>query len=172
MKRILFLLIAFTSSLLLYAQYASDNEVNTAISQSRKSNIVEQKLFCGFSFGMSSIQYTSTLDSLLEKGQCIKKNGVYLILRKDIKGGDGHFQVLIPTFKLDRLTEIVSYFFYEYNGINNLISNLEFETKGFKKYLYKSGDNDIYFLFKNNIMISATLIDEKYMVTYSNTKET
>ena len=79
---------------------------------------------------------------------------------------------MIPTFVLDKLTEMVSYFFYEQNGINNLISNLDYETNGFKKYLYNSGENDIYFLFKNNIMISATLIDGKYMVTYSNTKET
>lgn len=172
MKHILFTMMVIANSLFTYAQYASDNEINTAISQSKGSKITELKLFDGFTFGMNSKAFISTLDSLVEKGKCIKKDDIYLVLRKDKNEGSEHSQVLIPTFVLDKLTEIVSYFFYEENGINNLISNLEYETNGFKKYRYNSGDNDIYFLFKNNIMISATLIDEKYMVTYSNTKET
>ncbi|MDV7051513.1 hypothetical protein R4E93_07595 [Bacteroides ovatus] len=172
MKRILFIIIITVNSLLSYAQYTSNNELNKAISNSRESMTVDSKLFDGFSFGMNSKAFISTLDSLVQKGKCIKKNDIYLVLRKDKNGISEHKQVLIPTFVLDKLTEMVSYFFYEQNGINNLISNLDYETNGFKKYLYNSGENDIYFLFKNNIMISATLIDGKYMVTYSNTKET
>lgn len=170
MKKILLIGIMLISSLSAYSQFSNDEEVNKAIFNSKNSLKNDMNLFYGFRFGMNIDEYTSNLDSLVKAGKAEKKEDIYLIYRDDTKYG-AHFQVLIPTFKLNRLTEIVSYFFYESGTMDELISILDFESKDFKKYTIKKNGEFFYFLFKNNIMISASRIDDKYQIQYTNMKE-
>lgn len=165
MKRILLIMIVIANSLLSYAQYASENEINMAIEKSRNSSVIDKKLFYGFYFGMDATQYTTVLNALVKNNQALEKDGTFLIKRNG-KSNLIHFQALIPTFIQNRLTEITSLFIDEVLNMESLISDLEFENTRFIKYKYPSKIGDVYFLLKDNIMITTGIIEGKYNVNY------
>lgn len=168
MKLLLILCIVSMFPLLAHSQYATDKTMNEAINKSKNSPIISKELFYGFSFDMDPIQYTRTLDSLVKNDKAVEKDGSYLIARRGEK--KTHFQALFPTFTKNKLTEITSYFLYETEGIENLVTDLSFENKG-DKYKFLDSNGDLYFIFKNNIMILASIIDNRYIIKYTNNAE-
>lgn len=154
-----------------FSQYTGDKEIEKALQAAKAPENNECQLFYGFKFGMTESEYNLELESLTQAGKAICKEGKYLVGRYG-HSEECHFQTLFPKFENDKLIELTVFFTHETFTLKELIYDLKFESTNSTIYLHKDNDNEIFFCFKKNILVTCGFMDNKYLVfRYENLKQ-